>query len=469
MKFKYACMLAVLCCLFALACGKKGESLTADEARSIAREAYIYAFPMVDGYRIMHAYYMAPGTPEYKAPMNQLASMARVYTPEDRAVQTPNSDTPYSFVGADLRAEPLVLTVPEIEKDRYYSIQLVDAYTHNFAYIGSRATGNEAGNFLLAGPDWKGETPSGVKAVIRSETNLVLGIYRTQLFDAADLEKVKAIQAEYKVQLLSDFLGTPGPAAAPALDYPAPLTPDAERTSLDVFSILNFLLTSFCPTVPSEVQLMERFAKIGVGPGQTFNIAKLSPEMKEALSGGITDAWTEFDTFKKTKLDTGETTSGDMFGTREFLKNNYLYRMAAAIMGIYGNSGMEAMYPIYTMDADGAKLDASSNRYTVRFAPGQLPPVNAFWSLTMYDLPGQFLVANPLNRYLLNSPMLPNLKKDADGGLTLYIQSDSPGKDREANWLPAPKAPFMMAMRLYWPKEEALNGTWTPPKAMRVQ
>jgi hypothetical protein len=161
-------------------------------------------------------------------------------------------------------------------------------------------------------------------------------------------------------------------------------------------------------------------------------------------------------------------TSGDVFGTRTFLKNNYLYRMAAAILGIYGNSKAEAMYPIYSVDAGGEKLDASKHAYILRFAPGKLPPVHAFWSVTMYELPAQLLVANPLNRYLINSPMLPNLKVDADGGVTLLIRNGSPGKDKEANWLPAPKGPFFMAMRLYWPRDEALEGNWIAPSLNRT-
>ena len=141
------------------------------------------------------------------------------------------------------------------------------------------------------------------------------------------------------------------------------------------------------------------------------------------------------------------------------MKNNYLYRMAAAVLGIYGNSKEEAMYPMYGVDSDGQKLSGANN-YTLHFANGELPPVNAFWSLTMYKMPESLLVANPINRYLINSPMLPQLKKDADGGVTLYIQNESPGKDKEANWLPAPKGPFVMYLRLYWPKEEALDGKW---------
>jgi hypothetical protein len=221
--------------------------------------------------------------------------------------------------------------------------------------------------------------------------------------------------------------------------------------------------------VPSETALMERFAKIGLGAGKTINVANLSPEMKQALEQGMADGLKAYDDFKRTEVDTGKVTSGDFFGTREYLKNNYLYRMAAAILGIYGNSKAEAMYPIFAVDSAGAPLDGAKNRYTVRFAPGQLPPVNAFWSLTMYDLPASLLVANPINRYLINSPMLPQLKKDADGGITLHIQNESPGKEKEANWLPAPKGPFVMAMRLYWPKEEATSGKWKAPKAELVK
>ena len=190
--------------------------------------------------------------------------------------------------------------------------------------------------------------------------------------------------------------------------------------------------------------------------------------MKTAIEGGIADAWTDFAKLKK-RFDAKEVTSGDVFGTREYLKNNYLYRMAAAVLGIFGNSQAEAMYPSYTLDSDGQPLYGARGRYALRFAPGKLPPVNGFWSLTMYELPASLLYANPLNRYLLNSPMLPQFKKDADGGVTLLIQNESPGKDKEANWLPAPKRPFSMFMRLYWPKAEATSGKWTAPLLKRAE
>lgn len=446
---------------------KTAEEISLEEARAIAKEAFVYGFPMVDGYRIMHTYYVDDQNPEFKAPLNQICNIARVYTPEDKTVQTPNSDTPYSMIGMDLRAEPIVLTIPEIEADRFFHVQLIDLYTHNFAYIGTRTTGNDGGSFLIAGPNWKGETPAGIKKVIRAETELAIGLYRTQLFNPDDLVNVKKVQAGYKAQPLSEFLGQPR-KSAPKIDFIEPLSPAEQRTSLEFFNILNFIL-QFTPTVPSEIELMERFGKIGVGAGKIIDVNSLPPSYRQALLDGMEDALQEHKNFKATQLDTGKVTSGDMFGTREHLKNNYLYRMAAAIMGIYGNSKEEAMYPAYTLDSDGDPLNGAESSYTLKFKPGEESPVKAFWSLTMYKLPESLLVDNPLNRYLINSPMLPDLIRDDDGGITLYIQHESPGEDKEPNWLPAPKGPFWMPLRLYYPTERVLQGEGHLPVLEKVR
>lgn len=436
------------------------QDLSVEDVREIAKEAYIYGFPMVDNYRIQFAYFQDPTNPEYKAPRNVLFNIPRVFTPEDKAIQTPNSDTPYSWIGMDLRAEPLVFTVPAIESNRYWSLQLIDLYTHNFDYLGSRTTGNGGGSFAIAGPNWQGDLPAGITKVIRSETDILSAQFRTQLFSPDDLENVKAIQQQYIVQPLSAFLGQPAPPAPPAIDYVKPLSPDGQRTSLEFYAILSFLL-QFAPTHPSEVDLRARFAQIGVGPGLDFDAAALPPDMRAAFEAGMADAWAAFDRVKA-DVSAGKVASGDILGTREHLKNNYLYRMAGAVLGIYGNSKAEAMYPAYFVDAAGEPLDGA-NAYTLRFAPGQEPPVNSFWSITMYEQPASLLVANPLNRYLLNSPMIDGFVRDADGGLTLYLQNVSPGGDKEANWLPAPTGPFSVIMRLYWPKDAALDGTWTAP------
>ena len=440
-------------------------TLTADEARAIAKDAYIYGYPLVDDYRIQHAYFVQKDNTEYKGAYNVLHSNARVYTPADKAVQTPNSDTPYGMMGLDLRTEPFVLTIPKIEKGRYYSVQLVDAYTHNFNYLGSRATGNDGGNYLITGPNWKGERPKGITAIIPCETDLALAIYRTQLFNPKDLPNVVKIQQGYKVQPLSAFLGQPAPAPAPAINYITPVNAQQLKNSLEFFNVLNFKL-QFCPTHSSEVELRERFKKIGIEAGKSFDSTKFTSEIREAIIQGRNDAWAEFAGLKA-KVDKKEISSGDLFGTRDFLKNNYLNRMGGAIIGIYGNSKNEAMYPIYSVDDQGQPL-SGTNKYVVDFPAGSLPPVNAFWSLTMYEMPASLLVENPINRYLINSPMLPNLKKNKDGSVTLYISHQSPGKDKESNWLPAPAGPFINVMRLYWPKDEAIEQKWTAPPMKKV-
>lgn len=440
-------------------------NLTPEEARAIAKEAYTYAYPMVDGYRIYYAYFVDKQNPEYKAPWNTLANNSRVFTPEDTAVQTPNSDTPYSMLGVDLRTEPLVLTIPPISKDRYFSLQLVDLYTFNYAYIGSRTTGNDGGDYLLAGPAWNGPVPAGIKEVIRTETQLGLVIYRTQLFDPTDIENVKKVQAGYKVTPLSTYLGKKAPEPAAAIDFPKPLSPDAEKTSPEVLNLLSFLLR-FCPTDPSETELMRRFARLGLVAGKPFAYDTMTPEIQNAVKMGIADAWSDMAALE-VKVAKGQVTSANVFGTRAALKNNYLYRMAAAILGIFGNTAAEAFYPIYRTDSQGQNLDGS-NKYTLTFPQGQFPPARAFWSLTMYKLPSSLLCSNPINRYLINSPMLPSLKQNKDGSVTLYIQNDSPGKDLESNWLPAPNGPFTVIMRLYWPEPAVLDGKWTRPALVKV-
>ncbi|WP_322056069.1 DUF1254 domain-containing protein [Paraburkholderia sp. J63] len=451
---------------FATAHAVQAATLTTSEVRAIAKEATIYGFPLVDNYRVQYTYFVDKGNPEYRSTWNTLNASAQVMTPADKTVQTPNSDTPYAVLGADLRAEPLVLTVPEMDNGRYYSIQFVDMYTFNFAYVGSRATGNEAGRFLLAGPDWKGTPPKGIKSVIRAETNYAFALYRTQLRGPNDIDNVKRIQSEYRVEPLSQYLGKAAPPSLP-VDFMKPLTVAEERTSIRFFDVLNFVL-QFCPTAPSETALRARLAQIGIGAGKSFDTNTLAPDMKKALADGFADGWAAFNQYKTSMIDTGKAQASGDFGTRAYLKNDYMARMAGAVMGIYGNSKEEAMYPLYLTDGAGTHLNGS-NRYVLHFAPGQLPPVHSFWSLTMYALPSSLLYANSLNRYLINSPMLPTLKRDADGGLTLYVQHESPGPKHESNWLPAPAGPFFIAMRLYWPKQAAIDGEWKAPPMQVAQ
>ena len=440
--------------------------------KGIAKDAYIYGFPIVDNYRILYSFFVNKEDSQYKGEWNTIINTDRVATPADTAMQTPNSDTPYSHLGLDLRTEPIVITVPKMDAKRYWSIQLIDLYTHNFAYVGTRSTGNDGGHFMIAGPDWKGETPKGITKVIQSETQLGLGFFRTQLMNSADLPNVKKIQAAYKAQTLSKFLGEaatmPAPNPAPPIDFLKPISRDDQKTSPEFYNLLNFVL-KFCPTNSTETELMQNFAKIKVGADQKIDFATMDSDLKKAYTDGMLDAWVSYEDFIKTKVNTGEVVSGQVFGTREHLQNNYMYRMTGAQMGIWGNSKDEAIYPVYKLDSNGKPLDASQNNYTIRFEKGQLPPANAFWSMTMYNLPESLLVANKLNRYLINSPMLPNLKKDPDSGITLYIQKDSPGAAKESNWLPAPNGPFAAFLRIYWPKPEALDGSWKRPELVATE
>ena len=448
---------------------KQQKPLTNDEARAIASEAYVYGFPMVVNYKTMYMYVLDESSPEYKGPFNFLGCEARVFTPNDKAVVTPNSDTPYCMFWVDLRREPVVLSVPEMEPERFYHFQFIDLYTHNFEYVGTLTTGNGAGKYLIAGLDWTGDMPEGIDKVLRCETSIFFTVVRTQLFNTADLENVKRIQGEYKLQGLSEYLGEEIPKAPPSLDIPE--WNEGDQFTSVLFTYLDALFGLIDP-VPEEMELFRRFARIGLGTDEPFDIEKFDEEIRLAIEEGAKEGFSEIEAFIKADL-ADPLGSTKIFGTRKFLsessRNNYdlpdffLLRAAAAHMGLYGNSGEEAAYPIYMTDGDGNPLNAAANKYTVTFQLEEFPPVKAFWSLTMYDGRTQLLIDNPLNRYLLNSPMMDQFVHADDGSLTFYIQKESPGKELESNWLPAPDGPFYAVLRLYGPEQSVLEGEWTNP------
>lgn len=434
-------------------------SLSASDARAIAKEAYIYGFPMVVNYQTMYKQAIDKSSPDYRGAFNSLNSSKSVATPEDKFVVTPNSDTPYSYLWMDLRTEPIVITMPRIEPHRYYTAQMIDLYTYNFAYLGTRSYGNDGGTFMVTGPGWNGPTPPGVKAVLSCETQFAYVLFRTQLLNMADLPNVNKIQGQYTAQPLSAFLRQSAPPAPPAVNWPTP-TEDM-TTSATMFPLVNFLF-QFCPPNPSEKDLLARFAKLHIGPGQTFDFAKLSPDIQQAINDGIKDSNADLGAVMK-KINSEDISSGDMFGTRDFLKDNYLYRYVGAKLGLYGNSKQDALYFAYFTDAEHQPLDASKSRYELHFNKGDLPPNRAFWSLTMYDGKTQLLVANPLKRYLLNSTALKSYKYGSDGSLTLYVSRENPGAAKQSNWLPAPDGPFYTILRVYLPGEAVLSGTWKRP------
>lgn len=478
MKMRTLCLVVWVAVTSVLsACGAGGPAaITPEEAEATAREAYVWGFPMVMNSKTLYNYAIDASGPEYKGPFNEVACEARLFTPADKAVVTPNADTPYCMFWLDLRAEPLVLTVPEVEPDRYYSFQLIDWYTHNFAYVGTLSTGNDAGSFLIAGPGWAGEAPDGVEQVLRSETHLVFIVVRTQLFGPDDLARVEAIQGEYALEPLSTFLGTKPPPSQPEPDFP--VWQEGAQFDERFYGVLDVAMDLLGKPAPGREDLWERLGRLGLGPGHDFEFAAMTPEIQEAIEAGRKAGFADIEGFIKTHSK-DPLMSGKIFGTREFLsesaaanfslENIDILRAAAAHAGLYGNSAAEALYPTYFTDSESRPLDASAGGYTLTFAAGQLPPVKAFWSLTMYDGATQLFVDNPIDRYLLNSTMMDDFRINDDGSLTLFVQRDAPGGGWESNWLPAPDGPFYMVLRLYGPEPEALDGTWTPPPAVREE
>ncbi len=439
---------------------------TVAESKAIAEEAFIYGLPIVMNYAVMNEFCVDKDSSQYKGPFNKISNEARVFTYKDTAVVTPNSDTPYSMLWLDLRAEPMAISVPAVEKERYYSVQLIDGNTYNYGYIGSRATGSEPGDYLVVGPDWKGEAPTGIKKVFQSQTPFALTVFRTQLFNAEDMPNVVKVQAGYKTQPLSAFLKQSAPQAAPKIEF---LPATTEGIEENFYAYLDAAL-QFVPPSPDSKEIRAKLASIGVGPDKTFEFESLSPEHQAAMLLGMKAGAEKVDEFLASGMKKINGWGvGSFFGDRAFYNGDWLMRAAAAKGGIYGNDAVEATYPMTRTTETGEPLDGSKHNYTLTFPGGQLPPVNAFWSVTMYDGKTQFLIENPINRYLVNSPMLPELTKNAVGSVTLYIQNKSPGATKESNWLPAPDGPIYLVMRLYWPKETppsilpAGHGTWKPP------
>jgi len=440
-------------------------NLTLQKVQQIAEEAYIRAFPMLMGYRYAFATFLMPGLPSYRGPANAFHGKAATLDHTFKDVVTPNADTPYSLALLDMSNEPVVLQVPAVT-DRYYVWQFVDLLGTNPHFIGSRATGSNAGTYLAVGPDWKGEAGNEFDGVLRFDTDLVFVIGRTQLLGPDDVPVLAKVIASYKIQPLSVYHGQEA-SAAPPVKWPV-WNDDASRDERFI-SYVNFLL-QFCHLLhPSEADLMSRFAQIGIGAGLPFDADALDPEVREAIRAGVAAAQ---ETMAAKVRNLGQKVNGwgssDVFGTREWYAGDYLLRAAAAMAGWGGNDVVEAVYPTAREDADGEPFDGA-HRYQITF--DTLPPARAFWSVTMYDTSydgtAGYLVQNPIDRYLINSTT-PGLVYGEDGSLTIYIQHEQPQDVAEqANWLPAPDGPFYLTMRIYWPEQAALDGTWTPPQVRK--
>ena len=449
------------------ACQPKEVELTPEQAKQVAEEAYIFAFPMLDNYKMMFAQAIFEGSPAYDAPFNTLKNKAILLGPEYTTIVRPNNDTFYSIIWLDLRGEPVVLSVPAITDNRYYSFQLIDLYTHNFDYIGTRSTGFGAGNYIIAGPGWKGEVPEGVAKVIPTEGNFAVALGRTQVFGPDDVENAVSVQQGYKAQLLSEYLGQEPPAAPASLDFPV-YSPEKVKTA-EFIGYLNFILGQLEPH-PSEEALLEKFAGIGIGPDRPFDVEKIDPEIKKAIEEGIAGA---LEKIEAKTLELGERHNGWMqitgvFGTREAMQGKYLVRAAAAYFGLWGNTLEEAFYPETNLDADGEALDGSKHKYVLHFEADEIPPVKAFWSLSMYKLPEQLFIENEINRYVISSAT-EGLRYEEDGSLNVYIQKETPGGEMTSNWLPAHDGPFSLQARLYWPEPAQLNPLYTMPAVNKAE
>ena len=423
-------------------------------------------FPMLMGYRYLYGSFLEPRSPSHIAPVNVLGGQPRTLDHTFRDVITPNADTPYSMAALDLRSEPMVLSVPAIG-DRFYHFQLEDLWGHNVHYVGTRVTGTGPGSYLLTGPRWDGASHEGITATLRFETDIVFVIGRTQLLSAADVEALGRIMASYRLQPASTFASSETPPTAP---YEWPAWDDTASRDERFIGYVNALLPLCRPFHPDDQAVIDRLAAIGVGAGRPFDADALDEATHTALRAGIDTARAEMAT---TVESFGEVIGGwqnvEVFGNRDWYAGDYLKRAVGAMAGWGGNDASEAIYPTARADADGQPL-TGEHRYTLTLTTE--PPAEAFWSFTMYDTSydgtAGYLVANPINRYLVNSTT-EGLVRGDDGSLTIHIQHDEPASQHgRANWLPAPEGPFYIVMRLYLPEAAALDGTWRPPSIMRA-
>ena len=418
------------------------QAVTPSEARAIAKDTYVYAFAMMESYQTWYSHAVDKSSSVYIGGFNVYRHYSEPFTPANKDIVSPNNDTPYSWAWLDLRAEPMVVSVPAVPKDRYYVMQWFDLFTQNFAYNGVRATGFGAGSYLIAGPKWKGKKPAGIKQVFRAETDIVGTLTRTSLDGPDDLANLKALQAQYVLQPLSAFLKESAPPAPPPISFPP--YDKAKARSHDFIGYLNLLLQFAEPPTPSEVAIRKRFEKIGIGPGRPWGASNADPATLAAIDAGVKEGQAEIDALAAKTFNTN-----GLFGSRQQLKTNYLQRDVGALKGLYGNSIEEAWYGGYL--GDGTKLS------TIHFTKATLPPAKFFWSATLYTLPERFLFDNPLNRYSIGD-RTKGLVYGKDGSLTIYVGNTSPGKDKESNWLPAPPAQYSLLVRVYGPSEAAITG-----------
>jgi hypothetical protein len=444
----------------------KHDNLTHDQARAISVDAYLYFYPLVTMDVSRKQFTNIESGKEFgKGPMNTFVSVP-TYPPADfRGIVRPNFDTLYSIAWLDLTNEPLVVSAPDTA-GRYYLLPMLDMWTDVFSSPGWRTTGTEAANFLVTPPGWVGRVPEGF-TLVAAPTPFVWIIGRTKTDGQADYDSVHRIQAGYKVTPLSGWGQTPEPVTVkidPTVDMKTPPLTQVDTMPAAAYFEYAAELLKLHPPHLTDGPILAQIRRIGIAPGESFDISKLGPAARDAVETSAAEA----QRLMKWKVPTVARVANNWSMSTDTMGvygNYYLKRAIVAQLGLGANLPEDAIYPLNLSDENSKPLDGA-NRYTIHFDKGATPPVNAFWSITLYDNDG-FQVANVLNRFAISIWM--PFKYNPDGSLDLYFQSDTPSKEKEANWLPAPGAPFNLTMRLYSPQRDALTGKWNPPPVKKVE
>jgi len=441
-------------------------AITEDEARAIAINSYLYLYPLVTmDLTRKQSVNVEPGKEFGKGPMNTFVNVPAYPPANFKGVVRPNFDTLYSIAWLDLTKEPMVVSAPDTQ-GRYYLLPMLDMWSDVFASPGWRTTGTQAGAFLIAPPEWSGAVPAGMNR-IAAPTPYVWIIGRTKTDGPQDYDAVHKIQAGYKVTPLSAWgkaAPTPASVIDPSIDMKTPPKEQVDRMPADRFFSYAAELLKVNPPHITDQPIVAQMKKIGIEAGKNFDFTSLNVAVRQGVAAAP-EAARQLMAWKVptlARIANGWSMNTDTMGV---YGNYYLKRAIVAQLGLGANVPEDAIYPLNLADDSGKPLDGSS-KYTLHFDKNDLPPVSAFWSVTLYDSEG-FQVPNGLDRFAVSSWM--PFKYNADGSLDLYFQNETPGPDRESNWLPAPKGAFNLTLRLYAPKAEALTGKWNPPAVVRSQ
>ncbi|WP_223532707.1 DUF1254 domain-containing protein [Pseudomonas sp. GL-RE-20] len=468
MKFSFVTNWALAASL--VAGSGAAQALTADEARGIAIDAYVYGYSLVSVEMSRKVITNVEKPATTRAPMGQFANLREYPSAAYRDVTAPNADTLYSNAFVDVSKEPWIVSWPDMG-DRYYVWELYDAWVPVIFDPGSRTTGQKAQSYAITGPGWTGKLPEGVKQV-KSPTSTVWILARTYSSGTPeDYKEVWALQDQYKLQPLSSWGKSYNPPAGKidsSLDMKRSVRDNVN--ALDAATYFQWMadLMKNNPPAPEDAPMVAKLAKIGVVPGQDFKLSAFDPAVAKAIEDAPKAAWANIVEYT---ARSGETKSGWLLNLKVgHYGTDYMARAWLAAFGIPANAPKDAVYVVGLKDSDGQPLDAIRNKYVVHFkSKSELPPASGFWSLTMYD-DQYFFTPNALNRYTV-SPRN-QLKTNADGSIDLYLQKDNPGPDKESNWLPTPAAGFIPMFRIYWPKgtpPSVLDGSWWPPQIAKVR